>query len=112
MKKNFTIFLALFSLTSCLQSTPPSDSARAAGLSAHAKYHNDQRVAGRAYTSSEENTARDIGNFTQKRWDTYQSGNKAIALNQAQTALNEAHAKINQSFPKDKKPFQANESFR
>jgi hypothetical protein len=99
-------------IVSCSGSTPPSDSARSAGLVAHAKYHNDQRVVGRAYTPSEENTARDIGNFTQNRWDTYQSGNKGIALNQAQTALNEAHAKINQSFPKDKKPFQTNESLR
>jgi len=106
-------YLALSLLiVSCSGSTPPSDSARAAGLSAHAKYHNDQRISGRAYSSSEENTARDIGNFTQKRWDTYQSGNKGIALNQAQTALNEAHAKINKSFPADQKPFQNEEVSR
>ena len=83
---------------SCFSSTPPSESARAAGLLAHTKYHNDQRAAGRTYNPSEENTARDIGNFTQTRWDTYQSGNNAISLEQAQNALNEAHAKINNSF--------------
>lgn len=107
------LYLALSLLiASCSGSTPPSDSAKAAGLAAHAKYHNDQRVAGHSYTLSEENTARNIGNFTQESWDTYQSGNEAIGLNQAQTALNEAHAKINQSFPKDKKPFPTNELLR
>lgn len=102
--KYFLITLTLL-LSSCFHSEPPSQEAISAGLLSHAGVHNKQRLAGIAYVSSEESTARATGDFTASRWDTYQRGNKVDTIKHAQSVLNEAHAKINDSFPNGKKPF-------
>ena len=100
------MLILLLSLVSCTHN-PPSEKAVAAGLLTHAKHHNEQRTAGKEYTSSEEFTAKFIGDNTAGSWDIYQSDNTAfnMTIKDAQLYLDKSHAKINESFPKDKKPF-------
>ena len=105
MKKSF-LLIFLFLVASC-SNNPPSEKAIAAGLLSHARYHNEQRKAGKEFTSSEEFSAKFTAENTTKMWDVYQSDNTAFntTIKDAQAYLDKSHSKINESFPKGKKPF-------
>jgi len=51
-----------------------------AGALSHGNYHAQVDQQGTTYTQTEENTAHDIGDFTQSRWNTYQGGNSNFQL--------------------------------
>ncbi len=105
--KKISLIILIVSLSSCSPPNPPSSKAIAAGLLTHARYHNEQRSAGKTFTNSEEFVAKSTGDHTTKIWDTYQKDNTAfnMTVQDAQNFLDKSHAKINESFPAGKKPF-------
>lgn len=77
----------------------------AAGILAHAGYHNDQRKLKKPYTAKEEKDAKVVGKNMEEIWDQHQSDNKIATVAQAQAFLDHTHAQINNLFPTGKKPF-------